>query len=107
RRHTSFSRDWSSDVCSSDLLIPLHVAAARLGVDLIELGEMTARGDVELRFVGGDHYSITEESVTAYLERSRIPVGEGPPIGDYAEADFQRSKHDTDDTPNDEGDDQQ
>jgi hypothetical protein len=73
-------------------LIPPHVAAARLGVDLL---------------VGGDHYSITEESVTAYLERSRIPVGEGPPIGDYAEADFQRSKHDTDDTPNDEGDDQQ
>src|SRR5690606_41927290 len=23
RRHTRFSRDWSSDVCSSDLLIPL------------------------------------------------------------------------------------
>jgi len=87
-------------------LIPLHVAAARLGVDLLTLGEMTARGEVELRFVGGDHYAITEESVDACLakrERS-IPVGEGPPIGDYAEADFQRSKHDTDDTPNDEGD---
>src|SRR5690606_40743952 len=32
RRHTSFSRDWSSDVCSSDLaphalLVPAHVAA--------------------------------------------------------------------------------
>src|SRR5690606_41163316 len=24
RRHTSFSRDWSSDVCSSDLLWPIH-----------------------------------------------------------------------------------
>src|SRR5690606_40873675 len=24
RRHTSFSRDWSSDVCSSDLLAPLN-----------------------------------------------------------------------------------
>src|SRR6266511_5639063 len=24
RRHTSFSRDWSSDVCSSDLLGPAH-----------------------------------------------------------------------------------
>src|SRR5690606_40612564 len=23
RRHTSFSRDWSSDVCSSDLAVPL------------------------------------------------------------------------------------
>lgn len=86
-------------------LIPPHVAAARLGVDLLTLGEMTARGEVELKFVG-DHYSITEESVDACLakrERS-IPVGEGPPIGDYAEADYERSKHDTDDTPNDEGD---
>lgn len=33
-----------------------------------------------------------------------VPVGEGPEIGDYAEADYERSKHDYDDTPNDEGD---
>src|SRR5690606_39633213 len=26
RRHTSFSRDWSSDVCSSDLVIPFNSA---------------------------------------------------------------------------------
>src|SRR5690606_40069995 len=25
RRHTRFSRDWSSDVCSSDLFIPITV----------------------------------------------------------------------------------
>src|SRR5207302_4857044 len=25
RRHTRFSRDWSSDVCSSDLAIPLRI----------------------------------------------------------------------------------
>src|SRR5690606_33367099 len=31
RRHTRFSRDWSSDVCSSDLLI----AGAALGVALV------------------------------------------------------------------------
>src|SRR5690606_17505680 len=24
RRHTRFSRDWSSDVCSSDLMVPHH-----------------------------------------------------------------------------------
>src|SRR5690606_40951078 len=24
RRHTRFSRDWSSDVCSSDLELPVH-----------------------------------------------------------------------------------
>src|SRR5690606_21712070 len=32
RRHTRFSRDWSSDVCSSDLRVP----------DLNELGDVTA-----------------------------------------------------------------
>src|SRR5690606_40833782 len=34
RRHTRFSRDWSSDVCSSDLLLTgiTHWAAAALAV---------------------------------------------------------------------------
>src|SRR5690606_40428647 len=31
RRHTSFSRDWSSDVCSSDLLVILRFRVARDG----------------------------------------------------------------------------
>src|SRR5690606_40601018 len=31
RRHTSFSRDWSSDVCSSDLVIKHADAYTRLG----------------------------------------------------------------------------
>src|SRR5207302_7729253 len=30
RRHTRFSRDWSSDVCSSDLVVPRHVHDQRL-----------------------------------------------------------------------------
>src|SRR5690606_39375704 len=30
RRHTRFSRDWSSDVCSSDLASPRRAAAPRL-----------------------------------------------------------------------------
>src|SRR5690606_39706165 len=31
RRHTRFSRDWSSDVCSSDLLLrPRHLRGQRL-----------------------------------------------------------------------------
>src|SRR5207302_7236816 len=29
RRHTRFSRDWSSDVCSSDLMIHCQAAATR------------------------------------------------------------------------------
>src|SRR5690606_40533900 len=34
RRHTRFSRDWSSDVCSSDLFIIEGVVAALLGAVL-------------------------------------------------------------------------
>src|SRR5690606_39970639 len=30
RRHTRFSRDWSSDVCSSDLVTPIPVQALRI-----------------------------------------------------------------------------
>src|SRR5690606_40055002 len=32
RRHTRFSRDWSSDVCSSDLILQISLAA--IGSDL-------------------------------------------------------------------------
>src|SRR5690606_40469546 len=32
RRHTSFSRDWSSDVCSSDLDVAVREEHAALGV---------------------------------------------------------------------------
>src|SRR5690606_39290454 len=34
RRHTRFSRDWSSDVCSSDLLTCPSRASSRLGVGI-------------------------------------------------------------------------
>src|SRR5690606_41169961 len=34
RRNTRFSRDWSSDVCSSDLVIVLGLIVARLMYDL-------------------------------------------------------------------------
>src|SRR5690606_40416918 len=35
RRHTRFSRDWSSDVCSSDLAVKLGIAPVLLGVLLV------------------------------------------------------------------------
>src|SRR5690606_40274573 len=38
RRHTRFSRDWSSDVCSSDLLLVVADLVGRLG----DLGELVA-----------------------------------------------------------------
>src|SRR5690606_40605403 len=33
RRHTRFSRDWSSDVCSSDLINQLFQAAAEMDTE--------------------------------------------------------------------------
>src|SRR5690606_40246691 len=65
RRHTRFSRDWSSDVCSSDL-------ACILGGDLVPVIEEAG----ELR-VGPD---VTEESGGGLIRRprsSRTPHGRG------------------------------
>src|SRR5690606_39393065 len=39
RRHTRFSRDWSSDVCSSDLRT-LRYVAAREDLDTLELWKL-------------------------------------------------------------------
>lgn len=40
-------------------------------------------------------------------EHARIPVRQGPRIGDEAEQEFTASQDDYDDTPNDEGDEEQ
>src|SRR5690606_40012766 len=37
RRHTRFSRDWSSDVCSSDLRIEMNVRTLLLIISLVIL----------------------------------------------------------------------
>src|SRR5690606_39587480 len=43
RRHTSFSRDWSSDVCSSDLRVMLGVRLREgLGLDALTAQGRTA-----------------------------------------------------------------
>src|SRR5690606_40107106 len=43
RRHTRFSRDWSSDVCSSDLLM-LACIGLRLGLDPAVGGQLGRLG---------------------------------------------------------------
>src|SRR5690606_21528631 len=51
RRHTRFSRDWSSDVCSSDL------AAARLATEIIDDARDRANGGAredQIAFRGGN-----------------------------------------------------
>src|SRR5690606_40732866 len=48
RRHTSFSRDWSSDVCSSDLVLALDELAAELeALPAGRLGRDEATADPE------------------------------------------------------------
>src|SRR5690606_39369846 len=46
RRHTRFSRDWSSDVCSSDLGILEHA-------DAVQARQLAAHGFDVLRMAGG------------------------------------------------------
>src|SRR5690606_32455100 len=54
RRHTRFSRDWSSDVCSSDLITPLPRNRVGISFDIFE-------GDLakikEINFVGNEAFS--------------------------------------------------
>src|SRR5690606_40380673 len=50
RRHTSFSRDWSSDVCSSDLELedPFHVLPRQDMEWILEFGKVTPESSMEL-----------------------------------------------------------
>src|SRR5690606_40925961 len=55
RRHTRFSRDWSSDVCSSDLRIVTMVAeftANKRQRDLVEALAILRCRDVHVLFAG-------------------------------------------------------
>src|SRR5690606_39584393 len=70
RRHTRFSRDWSSDVCSSDLTAEAQVYGAR-GPE---------PGRVEGR-IEGDTIHVTVFHAgreVAFQARLRRPAGQGP-----------------------------
>src|SRR5690606_39452420 len=53
RRHTRFSRDWSSDVCSSDLrILPQSVICVKSwAVNSIEAGAVRSAGPTSVRQV--------------------------------------------------------
>src|SRR5690606_40521031 len=88
RRHTSFSRDWSSDVCSSDLLanMPRQVP----GFDQVEwliIDDGSTDGTGELaRELGVDHvirHPVNRGLATAFMTGlDRKSVGEGKRVGD-------------------------
>src|SRR5207253_3980606 len=73
RRHTRWPRDWSSDVCSSDLF---SNALMRIGVSReVTLGPLTRTAAVQLGLaVRSVHYDLAQqdhvEAVTRHLEES-------------------------------------
>src|SRR5256884_1378533 len=66
RRHTRCSRDWSSDVCSSDLLRPLDIHHLRIGGGLARHVEEAFR--IEPEALGkhqpfGEHEAVQAQHV--------------------------------------------
>src|SRR5690606_23890145 len=68
RRHTRFSRDWSSDVCSSDLVQPQP--------DDGEVGPPHGDGQEGQGHVAGAHRPVGASTLVVPLGPS-IPAGEG------------------------------
>src|SRR5690606_40877322 len=71
RRHTRFSRDWSSDVCSSDLeeLVPIvgpQVMATNSLVLVVEEGNPAQIGGVE---------DLARDDLVVVLGAPEVPVG--------------------------------
>src|SRR5690606_17385078 len=91
-RHTRFSRDWSSDVCSSDLAsAAIMDSEARLIADSkVLVGEdvvITAQGDINLR--AGQNENGTRDYLNAYsfadeLNASVVPISDLESLGEVA-----------------------
>src|SRR2546430_5119455 len=62
RRHTRFDCDWSSDVCSSDLVLP--VAAAGDSITLFTV-------PCDMRLYGAHLRSLAAQTATAKLQLNR------------------------------------
>src|SRR5690606_40353042 len=82
RRHTRFSRDWSSDVCSSDLFpgfldlvlrlrrdLGIPHTLDRIGVDDARINEMAAMAVVDPT-AGGNPRALTVEDARDLYERA-------------------------------------
>src|SRR2546429_5608311 len=78
RRHTSCSRDWSSDVCSSDLFPPLQhlladlLASQRLEADVVGV-LLCQPQELPLEVDGGDGTAVHElDGGAARSEERRV-----------------------------------
>src|SRR5690606_41156893 len=81
RRHTRFSRDWSSDVCSSDLFVPLRpgegAQASWNTVSAARAGRLAALGVVEAMRAtrpGAYEYQLEAACRFAYLDHGAMDV---------------------------------
>src|SRR5690606_938958 len=71
RRHTRFSRDWSSDVCSSDLVIMTIPPGGEIGEEVHE------ETDQILTFVSGTGEAEVAGSVTPVAQGDLVAVPAG------------------------------
>src|SRR5690606_39528740 len=77
RRHTRFSRDWSSDVCSSDLLVHHATAGPRLD-DVLPLVEEDPRIQVLYTCPPGSVFADTGAEYVRRLGARTVPWSEVP-----------------------------
>src|SRR5690606_35348398 len=76
RRHTRFSRDWSSDVCSSDLLIEkLWCCFVDEDATLVEVNPMILSADGQVKALDGkvtldDNASFRQPDHEAYVDKA-------------------------------------
>src|SRR5690606_30860405 len=95
RRHTRFSRDWSSDVCSSDLDRIQGAVTCFAGMNKLRFREVMLESDVhvpaegDVVFARNDYtnsfYSIVAGTVEIVIDEQagkRIRVGEGQFFGE-------------------------
>src|SRR5207248_7655543 len=75
RRHTRSYGDWSSDVCSSDLVrvhVKLDTGMGRLGTrdraDALEVAELVARSGPSLELAGAMTHFATADDDPEFLE---------------------------------------
>src|SRR5690606_39566800 len=76
RRHTRFSRDWSSDVCSSDLLRPQAQRLYSIASSRKRVGEEAHLTVDVLRYQahGQPHLGAASAFLAALEEGAQVPV---------------------------------
>src|SRR5690606_40103459 len=81
RRHTRFSRDWSSDVCSSDLVVPVDGRAFDAAADAfgdLGGGGQVGAGEEDDEFFSaepGGEVGVADGSLEEGAERGEDEIG--------------------------------